>query len=105
MEVKQVRKGTDYKFVFSLQNPDGSPKDLTGTLSIVMSLYKYVWDEPVLQLDEEVTITDAESGEIEIKMDASVIESLEYRLYYIEIDHENALSQKLSVPVYTIHII
>lgn len=105
MNIKQVRKGTDYKFVLTLQNPDGSPKDLSGTLSIVMSLYKYVWDVPVLQLDEEVVITDPSSGEIEISLSADILESLEYRLYYMEVDHENALSQKLSVPVYALNII
>ena len=105
MEIKQLRKGTDYTLDVSLQNPDGTVKDLSGTISIYASLNKYPWEDPILEIIEEVTIVNSEEGKLEIVLKATTIDTLEYRLYYLSLNHKNALSQNLSIPLHAIEII
>lgn len=105
MEIKQLRRGTDYKLSFSIQNPDGSVKNLTGTLSLKLLIKKYFWDTPTAVLEDELTIISPTEGTVEIELSDEFIGTLEDRIYYLELRHTNALSQNLSIPMYAISII
>ena len=105
MEIKELRKGSDYVLSFSILNPDGSTKDLSGTKLLEATLSEYPWVPPIDTLDTEISITNHLEGKVEIQLSAELLESLDSRLYYLELQHENALGQKLNVLVYAISII
>lgn len=105
MEIKELRKGSDYALSFSIVNPDGSVKDLSGTRLLQATLSEYPWIQPTNTLDSEVIVTNHIEGKVEIQLSAELLESLDSRLYYLELQHENALGQKLNVLVYAISIL
>jgi hypothetical protein len=103
MEIKELRKGSDYDLTFNLVNPDGSPKDLTGTVSLTATISEYFWSTPVLTINAD--ITDPENGGMSVKLSQEDLDTLKSRVYHLEVQHENALNQNINLLVYAISIL
>ena len=101
--------GSDYEIHFSLLNPDGSIKDLTGTQELKFAIAKYISDpEPNLLFtldDPELTITDEVNGKVSLIVKSDTLQDLEPgRVYFIELWHRNALGQAMTLQAQSIFV-
>tara|TARA_Y100001973_G_C4907486_1_gene190227 strand:+ start:14 stop:358 length:345 start_codon:yes stop_codon:yes gene_type:complete len=100
--ILDITRGSDYELRLNIQNPDGSPKDLSGTMELKFAISKYI-TSPVPDLifdlnDPELSITDAPNGSIKIDIKSSTLANLEAdRVYFTELWQKNALGQSLTL--------
>lgn len=100
--INEIRLGSDYEINFSLQNSDGSVKDLSGTQELKFALSKYITDPTpniTFTLDDpELNITDAANGKVTLTLTSTTLSVLESdRVYFMELWQRNALGQAMTL--------
>lgn len=105
--IETMSRGSDYELVFSVQNPDSSAKDLSGTLQLKFAMAKYPSDlVPALMLtldDPELTITDPPNGKVKVNIKTELLGELDAdRVYFMELWQENALGEKSTLEAHNV---
>lgn len=89
----QLSQGNEYSLTYTIQNEDGSSKDLTGSLELKYELSNKKQTAPLIQF----TLADAEltfaNDTVTVKLSNTLLNTLKEGSHYHEIWQTNAIGQ------------
>jgi hypothetical protein len=88
-----IEQGTDYQEVFTVNNPDGSPLDLTGHVGVA-KIRKF--PESITSTSFNVGIVSA-TGQVVVSLANTVTEDLKAGRYYYDVIIESSVGKKTKV--------
>jgi len=96
-DVLELSQGNTYSIIINVTSPDGSIKDLTGTISMKFALAARRYAAPLIELtygtDDGLTIVNAELGQIKLVLDYTELNILPEGRYYFEIRQVNVFNE------------
>jgi len=100
-DVLELSQGNTYSIIINVTNPDGSIKDLTGTISMKFALAARRYATPLIELtygtDNELTLVNAELGQIRLVLNHTELNTLPEGRYYFEIRQVNVFNEPITL--------